>query len=110
MENGNWMGMDASIQSTTLQDTTCLKNLSRDELEDNYKNRSNQDIVDRSDRRGGRSEWLPMGGHTAVNRSNQNQGNRGKMPPLAAVPPVELEFRPRRVPLMLNLQLDRPSS
>ena len=70
MEHGHWLGMDASIQNTTLQDTTCLKNLSRDEGLTNYKNRSNQDIVDHSNPRGGRHDWLPLGGQAAVNRSN----------------------------------------
>lgn len=70
MEHGHWFGMDASVQNTTLQDTTCLKNLSRDDGLNNHKNWSNHDIVDHGGPGRGRNDWLPLGGQAAVNRSN----------------------------------------
>lgn len=73
MEHGHWLGMDGSIQNTTLQDTTCLKNLSRDEALNNYKNWSNHDIGDQGNAKAGRGDWLLLaGGQAAVNRSNQH--------------------------------------
>ena len=73
MEHGHWLGMDGSIQNTTLQDTTCLKNLSRDEGLNNYKNWSNHDIGDQGNSRTGKGDWLGLGGGPqAINRSGQH--------------------------------------
>mmetsp|Transcript_4461 Transcript_4461/g.6622 ORF Transcript_4461/g.6622 Transcript_4461/m.6622 type:complete len:104 (+) Transcript_4461:224-535(+) len=79
MEHGNWMGMDASIQNSTLQDVTYnnLKNFSKDDIRDPRGNNS----FNKPYKRGTFGHFQPSPDKHRLHEKSTSPGNSQRFPP-----------------------------